>query len=174
MYFDVKYFRKRVERNVLPPSKLYWRVRGVFAVFGNRIDTKLGKPLFNAHNWKKANSVLREILAGHCSDPPGFSFYEQSVDARGQPAFDLHGVPLLDCSRGTNDTECVHKQIITVFGTWCTGVETSDRLLAERRRRYNQSCSEHRRRGFPKIGHYDTWLIDSLQIIVERNHGVQL
>ncbi len=28
--------------------------------------------------------------------------------------------------------------------------------------------------GFPRIGHYDTWLIEYLQIIVERNHAVLL
>ena len=33
---------------------------------------------------------------------------------------------------------------------------------------------ERLRLGFPRIGHFDTWLIDSLQINVERNHGVLL
>jgi hypothetical protein len=50
----------------------------------------------------------------------------------------------------------------------------SDVLMAEWRHRYNQHVSERRRLGFPRIGHYDTWLIDYLQIIVERNHGVLL
>ena len=88
--------------------------------------------------------------------------------------FDKHGIALLDCRRGTNDTECVHKQIVTTFGTWCTGCEMSDCLMAERTHRYNQRVSERRRIGFPKIGHSDTWLIDSLQIIVEKTHGVLL
>jgi hypothetical protein len=50
----------------------------------------------------------------------------------------------------------------------------SDVLMAEWRHRYNAHVSERRRLGFPVIGHYDTWLIDYLQIIVERNHGVLL
>jgi hypothetical protein len=50
----------------------------------------------------------------------------------------------------------------------------SDVLMAEWRHRYNQHVSERRRLGFPRIGHSDTWLIDYLQIIVERNHGVLL
>ena len=33
---------------------------------------------------------------------------------------------------------------------------------------------ERLRLGFPRIGHFDTWLIDSLQINVVRNHGVLL
>ena len=32
--------------------------------------------------------------------------------------------------------------------------------------------SERRRHGFPKTGHYDKWLIDSLQVLVEENHSV--
>ena len=50
----------------------------------------------------------------------------------------------------------------------------SDVLLAEFRHRFNQRISERRRRGFPKLGHFDTWLVDSLQLIVERNHNAVL
>lgn len=55
-----------------------------------------------------------------------------------------------------------------------SGVEMSDGLMGERRHRYNQHVSERRRAGFPKIGHFDTWLIDSLQILVDENHNVLL
>jgi hypothetical protein len=50
----------------------------------------------------------------------------------------------------------------------------SDVLMAEWRHRYNQRVSERRRLRFSRIGHYNTWLIDYFQIIVERNHGVLL
>ena len=50
----------------------------------------------------------------------------------------------------------------------------SDTLLREHRHRYNHRISERRRLGFPRIGHFDTWLIDQLQILVEENHGVDL
>ena len=36
MLYGIDYFRQRVERTVLPPSKHYWHVRGVFEVYGNR------------------------------------------------------------------------------------------------------------------------------------------
>ena len=172
MYYHVSYFRKRVPRVVLPPSKLYWRVRAVYEVYGNMLDGKTKKPLFNDAAWKKANGVLKDILAGFISDPPGFSFYQQQLNRQGEPAFDSLGIALLDCNRGTNDTECVHKQIMTTFGSWCTGVEMADCLMAEFRHRYNQNVSERRRFGFPKLGHYDTWLAHSLQILCERNHSV--
>ena len=147
---------------------------GRLELYGSRMDSKTGTPLFNQANWKRANGVLKEILAGHGSDPPGVEFYQQRLNAKNEPAVNAHGLPLLDCTRGTNRPENVHKQIVTTFGTWHTGVEMADRLLEEWRHRYNQHCSEKRRLGFPKLGHYDTWLTDSLQSLVERNHGVLL
>ena len=50
----------------------------------------------------------------------------------------------------------------------------SDCLMAERRHRYNQHVSQRRHIGFPRIGHADTWRIDTLQLLVEENHGVLL
>ncbi|KAK3271924.1 hypothetical protein CYMTET_19751 [Cymbomonas tetramitiformis] len=172
MYYDVKWFRERVPRVVPPPPQHYWRVRAVFMLFGPQIDTKTGVPLFNTRNWGRANNVLKEILAGHAADIPSYEYYYHRLDARGELACDSLGIPLIDCNRGTNDTECVHKQLVTTFGTWHIGIEMSDCLMAERRHRYNQSVSERRRLGFPKLGHNDTWLIDQLQMLVEHNHNV--
>ena len=174
MYYDADYFRARVPRVVLPPSKLYPRVRAVFEVYGPKVDSESKKPLFNKTAWAKAAQVLREIVLGLASDPPGVQFYTVKLDAKGQPMLDQYGIALIDCSRGTNDTECVHKQIVTTFGSWNTGVELGDMLMAERRHRYNHKVSERRRLGFPRIGHFDTWLIDSVQVLVEKNHGVLL
>jgi hypothetical protein len=44
--------------------------------------------------------------------------------------------------------------------------------MGEFRHRYNCYVSELRRIGYPKLGHFDTWLIDLLQRLVEQNHGV--
>jgi len=100
-------------------------------------------------------------------------FYHQKLDNAGEPMLDQYGIAMVDCSRGTNDTECVHKQIITTFGTWCAGIEMSNCLILEFRHRYNQRASERRRAGYPKLGHYDTWLIDMLQRLYELNHSAQ-
>ena len=174
MYYDVDFFRERVDRRVLPPRQLYWRVRAVFVIFGNKVDSKTNKPLFNTRAWKKADNVLKEILLGYYSDPPGYSFYTNRLDKKGEPMIDRFGVALLNCNRGTNDVEAVHKQLVALYGTWCTGVEMSDALLSERQHRYNQKINERKRLGFPKLGHYDTWKIDALQLLVEKNHGVLL
>jgi hypothetical protein len=74
LYYDVAFFRRRVPRVVLPPSALYYRVRAVYVVYGPAVD-EAGKPLFNKAAWAKADNVLKEILSGHASDPPGFAFY---------------------------------------------------------------------------------------------------
>ena len=53
----------------LPPltAVLFWRVRAVFAMYGDIVDSKTNKPLFNKRAWKKA-------LKGYYSDPPGIVY----------------------------------------------------------------------------------------------------
>jgi hypothetical protein len=132
LYYDVDYYHVRVLRIVLPPSKLYWRVRAVYEImYGPMTDAKTKAPLFNKAAWKNANNVLKEILSGNASDPCGMVFYLEQLTAKGEPTYDSHDHTIFDCSRGSNDTECTHKQFIPTFGTWVTGVERSDVLMAE-------------------------------------------
>ncbi len=44
MYYHVDYFRERVPRIILPPSKLYPRVRAVYELYGNMVDSKTNVP----------------------------------------------------------------------------------------------------------------------------------
>ena len=159
-----------VPRSVPPPSIHYQRVRSVYKKLGVMIDDSTGKTLFNATAWKKANNVLKEILDGN-ADIPSFEYYTQRLDSKGEPLVDRHGRALLDCDRGTNRAEAAHKQIVGTFGTWHAGVRMTDCLLREWRHRFNQHVSERRRLGIPKLGFYDSWKIDSLQLLVEFNHG---
>ena len=138
------------------------------------LDAKTDKPLFNDTAWDKASNVLKEILAGHGSDPPGVIFYHPSVHADGSIAKDRYGLTLYDCVRGNGMVECIHKQLVDCFGRWRAGPRLAKALLQEWRHRFNQRMSVRRRAGFPKIGHYDTWLIDELQLLVWRNHGKHL
>ena len=100
MYYDVDSFRQRVDRRILPPRQLYWRVRSLFVLFGDKVDSKSKLPLFNKRAWSKANNVLKEILLGFYSDPPGISFYTNRLSKRGEPMVDQYGIALLDCNRG--------------------------------------------------------------------------
>ena len=170
-YYNSRFFINCIEREVPPPSVLYWRVRAVFALYGPMKDSVTGKPMFNAKAWKKANGILREIRKGYYSDPPGMGMYKKILCKDGTVKRNKYGLDMIECIRGTNRTEAYHKNLIVTFRSWHTGVEMSDCLLAERRHRHNHNCSERRRFGFPKLGHYDTWLVDQLQVLVLDNRN---
>jgi len=179
MMFQRGWFAQRVRRCVPSPSIQYHRVRAVLALFGNQKDENTtsrvkSAPLFHDGAWKRAKLLLNSILAGNCADPPNVDFYSQKLDSKGVPMIDELELQLLDCSRGTNDTECVHKQIVATFGSWVCGVKMADCLLGEFRHRYNTHISERRRLNFPKLGHCDGWLVDKLQHLVELNSGIIL
>ena len=71
LYYNSKLFRGCVARRVAPPSILYWRVRAVFALYGNMVDSDSKKALFNKRAWVKARNVLNEIRAGLYSGKQG-------------------------------------------------------------------------------------------------------
>jgi hypothetical protein len=59
---------------------------------------------------------------------------DPNIDDDDDSALDQYGIALIDCSRGTNDTECVHKQIVTTFGSWnpvFTDRPSADRPFSE-------------------------------------------
>jgi hypothetical protein len=174
MLFSPTLFTDCVNRYIPPPSLLYFRVRAVFVLFGNMVDSKTKKPLFNKKAWKSANNVLDEILRGYYSDPPGVQWYTKRLKKDGSVATNKYGMELFDCSRGTNRVESFHKDLISDWGSWAMGMEMSVKLLAEKRHRHNHRVSEKRRDGFPKIGHYDTWEVDELQSLVYQNRGFLL
>ena len=64
MYYRRPWFRQRVPRRVLPPSKLYPRVWAVFEFYGSQNDRKSKQPLFSKEKWTKVKNVLSDILSG--------------------------------------------------------------------------------------------------------------
>jgi hypothetical protein len=59
-------------------------------MFGPMTDAKTKAPLFNNAAWKKANNVLKEILASNATDPLGMVFYLQQLTAKGEPNYGSH------------------------------------------------------------------------------------
>jgi hypothetical protein len=173
LFFRPSFFQRLVERIVLPPSQLYWRVRSVFEVFGGKIDSETKTPLFNDNAWAKANNLLQEIRQGLYSDPPGFNFYAVELDSSGKVKTDKYGLSRIRCCRGTNSVENAHRHYVTAF-RHPTGYELGDAIISERRHRHNLAAACKHYPDHPKLGHYDTWVVDKLQIYVERNHGVVL
>ena len=137
----------------------------MYAVFGHLKDSKSKKRLFNEKAWKKADNVLNEILLGLYSDPPGFNFYTIRFQENGKQMRNKYDMVMYECSRGTNRVESVHKNLIAIVAGWKTGVEMSVALLGERRHRHNQRVAEMRRLGYPKIGHFDIWLIEEFKFL---------
>jgi hypothetical protein len=170
LFYKPSFFRRRVQRVALPPHLLYYRVRAVFVTFGDKLDSKSGRPLFNDDSWRKACNLLEEIKRGFYSDPPGFNFYKFDVDKKGEIKKDIYGIPLIRCCRGTNMVECVHRQYNTTF-RHRSGIEMGDAQLSERRHRHNMDMAQKVYTGFPRVGHYDSWKIDVLQKLVEQNTG---
>ena len=52
------------------------------------------------------------------------------------------------------------------------GIELADAIGQEHHHRCTHRMAERRRVEFPHFGHYDTWFIDAIQILVEINHNV--
>jgi hypothetical protein len=172
-YFQHSFFAEQVRRVQLPPHQQYMQVGAVFVKFGNKIDSKMRMPLFNKVAWGKAKNILKDILLGYYSDPPGSNFYQYQLNADGMPKVDKYGIKLIRCCCGTNDVENIHKHYHTIF-RYTAGIELGDFLLAERRHRHNNRTAVRRIPDYPDVGHYNTWQIDKLQIIVEKNHGILL
>jgi hypothetical protein len=103
-YFNISWFRERVPRKVLPPSKLYPRVHAVYELYGPKVDSITKILLFGKTAWAKAKNVLKDKLVGNALDPPGYSFYTQRLDNKGELAFDSLGIALINCNHDTNDT----------------------------------------------------------------------
>eukprot|EP00956_Cyclotella_meneghiniana_P022745 scaffold43394_cov22-Cyclotella_meneghiniana.AAC.1 len=122
-YYNSRLFTGCVEREVPPPSCLYWRVRAVFTMYGPMIDSKTQKPLFNKQAWSKAKGILREILKGYYSDPPGVCMYNKRTRKDGTVHKNQYGMDMIECIRGTNRTEAYHKNLIIAFRSWHTGIE---------------------------------------------------
>ena len=116
---------------------------------------------------------MKEILLGYYSDPPGVSMYTKKME-KGQVKLNKYGMEEIECCRGTNRVEAFHKNLNDTFGSWHVGVAMTHVFLAERRHRHNHRTSERRRADFPNLGYFDTWLTDSLQTLVLKNHNMVL
>jgi hypothetical protein len=173
-YFKPHLYDECIERHAPAPRILYYRVRAVFTLFGNMVDSKTKKPLLNAEAWKKANQVLKEILLGFYSDPPGENLYSMKMKSDGTVMKNKYGMDLIECFRGTNRVEAYHKHLVPSVKSRNFGVKMADSLLTEKRHRHNQNISERRRACFPKLGHYSTHKVDQLQDLYLENHGILL
>jgi hypothetical protein len=69
------------------------------------------------------DGATMKMAAGYgnlATDVPAYAAEEVTVD--GATSDVVLGVETTECCRGTSQTEACHKQLITIFGTWHTGV----------------------------------------------------
>ena len=69
----------------------------MYALYGNMTDSKTKKPLFNARAWKKANRVLKDILLGYYSDPPGIEMYTKKLRPNGSIKKNKYHMEMIEC-----------------------------------------------------------------------------
>jgi len=115
---------------------------------------------------------LEEILQGYAATPPNLCFVYHKINEDGDPIHDENGLEHFHNTFGTNREENYQKQISTTFGAWKMSFEMSTYILNEHRHRHTHNVSERRRPRFPSVGHCDMWLVDTLQNLVESNHGI--
>ena len=103
---------------------LYCRVKDVFYSFDDRKYTKTRSPIFNDNARKKSDCVLKAILRGEYSDPPGplCEFYCQKTDNYGQDMVDKDGLWVYRSMRGTSLLSSMHQNITKAFGNTMAGV----------------------------------------------------
>lgn len=107
----------RVRQTIPPPEQLYDLVKKVFYTYGPLKDAKTNQPLFNAEAWRVAKNILKLVLKGFVSDPPGISLYV----ALGS---DRYGLTVYRCMRGTNYTEGgVHRHLVKRLPTSGVSIE---------------------------------------------------
>jgi hypothetical protein len=142
----------------------------VFELFGPRKDSINNKPLFDSRAWILAKQILKDICDGYLSDHPDKSYYRHKMQS-GRISVDKLGLEIIECSRGTNDVENCHKYMARIARPSMMGFELCDAIMSEHRHRVNQKASQRRRPDFPDVGHYDPWLVDGLQNIIEETRG---
>ena len=113
-------------------------------------------------------------MLGYYTGPPDENFYTICLRGNGTEMTNTYGMLVYDSSRGTNQVETVHKGPIAIGRGWNTGVNMQIALLGKRRHCHNQRVAKMRRLGYPKLSHYDIWLIRKLQLLHMSNHGTLL
>ena len=82
-----------------------------------------------------------------------------------------YGMLMYDSSRGTKQVESVHKYPIAIVRGWNTSVKMPVALFGKKRHPHNQRVAIRCHVGYPKISHYDPWLIEEFRLLYESNHG---
>ena len=146
----------RVPRRIPTPQKLYPILRQLFAEYEDLLDARTKKPLFDSTAKEKKEGVLKDVLEGYLSDPPGIELYI----AVGK---DKDGLVVYRCLRGTNSVEGgVHQNIIRMFQSFNASPQLAVGLLSEYVLRHNLVVMHRNTTGKLFRDHFDVWLTSEI------------
>jgi hypothetical protein len=109
----------------LQKGKEFSRVHAVFAFYFMTIRRTSTSLRSTMQHGNKANNLLKEILSGAYYDIPGVSYYKFKLDDKGDIAHNFLGLPIIECWRGTSDTEASHRQLKVAYWSWTINIRTS-------------------------------------------------
>ncbi|KAJ3004701.1 UNVERIFIED_CONTAM: hypothetical protein HDU68_004936 [Siphonaria sp. JEL0065] len=157
---------KRCRRYIPLSDELYRRVKEVLVEFSKDSYKDLkGVPLLSDTVKKDMRTLLNDHIKKGClSDPEGVALYTQVGK-------DKDGLPLYATYRGTSDIESLHQLLEQIFSSMNCSSEFMDAAISQIRHVFNIRASERHRPGFPKIGHYEHYLIDHINEITHRIYG---
>ncbi|KAJ3315063.1 hypothetical protein HDU76_002283, partial [Blyttiomyces sp. JEL0837] len=113
-------------------------------------------------------AVVDEFLKPSYNDnPPDIPMYFKD-------GVDKDGLNLYSSCRGTGDDESYHRLLEVVISCFNAGPFYICALLAYLRHCSNIGASERYRQNFPKIGHFDHFLIDQINEITLRIYGFRI
>lgn len=162
---------KYVRRVILPRKELRKRLERVLNEFKSvcYVDPNTKKPLLSDQAIKEFKNLLKHVDNDCLSDPPDIPLYFEIGTCKKTKLTKYR------CIRGTSDVEgAVHQKFAMKMKAWNAGPEYADACLTVLRDRHNIRASERYRKNFPKVGHYDHYLIDFIQDLTVSIYGLPL
>jgi hypothetical protein len=127
-------------------------------------DHATNMPLLSPELLKELSSGRVHIANGCLSDPIDLPMYIKIAR--------VNGLDVFRCLRGTSDVEGgVHQKLIKSCGYWSSSPELIHYHLANYRIRHNVRVGERFRENFPKIGHFDHQLVETICLAAEKLYG---
>ncbi|KAI3630079.1 hypothetical protein MIR68_011514 [Amoeboaphelidium protococcarum] len=157
---------ERCRREIPSPMELRKRLEVLIAEYIKDCycDPSDGVRLLDEDCLDAFKKLFVHVDKGCLSDPVGIGLYYET----GQ---DSNGLTTYRCIRGTSDLERgIHQKLVRKFKTWNAGPAFADAALSLIRHRFNVRASE-RNRLFPKLGHYDHFLMDLVQNFSKSIYG---
>ncbi|KAF9041798.1 hypothetical protein BDZ89DRAFT_317341 [Hymenopellis radicata] len=157
--FKPTLIKHHCKMSVPPAEVLYPVVSKVIETYGPLKDTQ-GTPLFGKATWNSVKNILEYVRRGYISDPPGVALYIQLGIAE-------NGLPLYRCCRGTNYTEGgVHRTMHAVMPINGVSPRHMNNRLLDYIYGHNVDVGTYNSTGHRYSGHYDLWLTNKRQRII--------